>query len=110
MNDFPEQDWKVFKRVQVSAQFRYCESVLQQATGVLADKAKDPYERFAALAALMKEREKEFRQSLTAYSRSSALLELCIMDRLGLLAEEELGQLSNETRDRILRSRESRQQ
>ena len=102
MRDFPEHDWKVFKKLQVQAHFRYAQRALDEAGTILADQRKDPYERFDALAKLMREREEEFNQSLIDHRRSTAFFVTGMFYRLGLITDEELKQFTDQTRESLL--------
>jgi hypothetical protein len=106
MHEFPEHDWKVFKKLQVQAHFRYAQRALDEAGRILADQAKDPYERFDALAKLMREREEEFNGSLTDHRRSAAFYVTSIFYRLGLVTDQELEQFTDQTQQSVRQTRQ----
>ena len=99
----PESDWKSFRSLYKTVLERFCERVLTEVKRLSSDEAQTAHERYSAIYRLMRERDKILADIFDRMSRSSALLQLTLMNTYGLLAEDEMQQFSEETRRTIQR-------
>lgn len=99
----PESDWRQFKRVHAELLERFCARVLEEL--VAAAKAGDgaAFDRYDGVRALLKKRDKEFRNAFDDYRRSTAESQLFLMRSMGLLTDDDLEGFSEQTQMRIRR-------
>jgi hypothetical protein len=96
-NDFPEQDWKVFREIRSSALERFCKRILDEITRIAKDTSTGSHERYLLIFQLIQDRDADIAAGFNDFRRSTALRQLAIMDGLGVLSDEELARLSSET-------------
>ena len=108
MSSVPESDWKVFKELHRIGLERMCERVLKEARGVMEAEGKNSIERYWELNEFVRKQEKEIRQAFDDYRRSTAWIQILLIESKGLWTEEEIGRFSEETRGEIARTREFR--
>ena len=94
----PESDWRLFKPLSRIALDRFCARVLADIAAVSADASKTNHERYGAIYALIRDRDRELAQTFDGMSRSRALHQLALMARHGLVTAEELAPFSQSTR------------
>jgi hypothetical protein len=100
--DFPESDWKVFRRLDRIALERFCESALGQVMSIASDSSRSHHERYLELYKLVQSQDRELGAAFNDLKRSTALWKLARIYSLGLLTEEEFGELSEATRERVV--------
>jgi hypothetical protein len=110
MSSVPEGDWKVFKQLHRVALERICERVLKEARGVMEAEGKNSIERYWDLNEFVRKQEKEIRQAFDDYRRSTAWVQILLIESMGLWTEEEIGRFSEETPEQIARMRALRAQ
>jgi hypothetical protein len=98
----PESDWRRFRELRVKLLERYCSRVLQEVAAASQAPEGSAHERYLHVFGLVRERDRELADAFDAYRRSTAIMQLQIMRRMGLLTEEELGLFSEETRAQIV--------
>lgn len=92
-----ESDWKIFSNLQRVALERYCQRVLSQITAVANDEKRTYHERYQAIYGLIQKRDRELADAFDGPSRSTALIKLMLMRRLGLVTDQEFAGFSSET-------------
>lgn len=103
MNDrIKESDWKIFKELQPLALQRYCERVMEEVDQIISDTKRDSHERYIEMYKIVRDGDKKLAQMFDDFSRSKALFQLVMYYGDNLLNDEELAQLSEEIRERIL--------
>ena len=105
MSSVPEKDWKVFEELHSVALERMCERVLKEARGVMDAAEKNSTERYWDLNEFVRKQEKEIREAFDDCRRSTARLQILLIESKGLWTEEEIGRFSEETRGQIARMR-----
>lgn len=104
MRDIPERDWKILRELKPIALERYCRGVLEEVAalvGASADGGGGYHHRYLALFKLLRERDGDLGNAFNDLKRSTALLQLACMRRLGLLTDEEFARFTQETRERV---------
>ena len=102
MNEMPERDWKHLSReVKDRALDRYCRRVLDDVSRLVSDESCSSHERYLALFKLMRKRDEELGSCFNNLRRSSAIIQLTDMRRLGLVTDEEFAGFTEETRNRV---------
>lgn len=103
MNDrIKESDWKTFKVLRPLALQRYCERVMGDVDQIISDTKRDSHERYIEMYKIIRDGDKKLAQLFDGFSRSKALFQLVMYYSNDLLNDEELAQLSEETRERVL--------
>lgn len=80
---------------------RFCERVLHECEEVMVGRGLSAHDRYLKLYELMRERDRELAAAFDDHSRSKAVLQLIVMRRLGLIADEELHGFSSDTRHTV---------
>jgi hypothetical protein len=101
MRDFPEADWKVFKKLSPVALERFCGRVLGEVESTLAKPGESAHERYTRIYKLMRDRDKELSRAFDDFRRSTAFMQIGTMYSMGLITEEELMPFTPPTREGI---------
>jgi hypothetical protein len=94
----PEADWKVFRSLHPIWVDRFCKRVNGELVRALSDDGPDAYEQYLAAYKLMLKRDKEIADAFNDFRRSTALFQIAIIRKLGVITDEELGRFSESTR------------
>jgi hypothetical protein len=95
--DFPEKDWKLFRKVSKAALERFCERILSEIARISSDTSTSSHERYLLVYQLIHDRDAEIAEAFNDQRRSTAVCQLAVMHNLGLLSAEELARFSSET-------------
>jgi hypothetical protein len=98
MRTISEPDWKVFRKLQPVALERFCQRILAEIAQVAADGNKTNHERYLAVYRLIQRRDKQVAEAFNDLRRSTAYLQLAVIQSHGLLTEEEMARFSPEAR------------
>ena len=101
--NIPEADWRQFKRVFPVLMERFCQRVLDDLAKLLRVGGSTAHDQYLRIYVLIQERDKDLGDAFDDFRRSTAILQLLKMRRLGLLSEEELSEFSEETQTIIRR-------
>ncbi|NQU10395.1 peptide ABC transporter substrate-binding protein [bacterium] len=101
--NIPESDWRHFKRVHELLLERFCRQVLDDLADLLRAEEGTAHERYQRVYTLIKERDKDLADAFDDYRRSTAIMQLTLMRRMGLLGDEELSVFSDQTQAIIRR-------
>lgn len=94
----PEADWKVFRTLHPIWVDRFCKRVNAELLQALSDHSRDAYEQYFATYKLMQKRDKEIASAFDDFRRSTAIFQIAIIRKLGVITDEELGRFSESTR------------
>lgn len=97
----PESDWRQFKRVHEVLLERFCQRVLDDLAAVLRAKDGSAHAQYCRAYQLLKERDQELARAFDDFRRSSAVMQLLLMRRMGLLTDEELSAFSEQTQQTV---------
>jgi hypothetical protein len=100
-SQIPEADWRQFKRVREALLQRYCARVLQELAVAAAAKNGTPHQRYLVAFELLHNRNKDLARAFDDFRRSTAVMQLAIMRRMGLLADEDLSGFSTATQAQV---------
>ena len=106
--DLKESDYKVFRKLRVSALERYCERVLKDVERLVHNDKPTYRERYLDLWKLLRNRDKTIATAFDGPRHSQAFVQLVNIDAENLLTEDELNLFSDETRERIAALRQLR--
>ena len=95
----PETDWKLLRELHPIALERFCERVLAEIGGIVADERQRARERYAAVFKLVKRRDSELAVAFDDLRRTTAMLRLACIQSHGLWTDEELARFSSQTRE-----------
>ena len=93
-----EADWKVFRQLHEIALERFFERAVCELERLVSGKAASSRERFWDVAELVKKRRNEARKLFDDFRRSTALLQLALIDSRDLLTAQEMSRFSPEAR------------
>ncbi|MFO0950355.1 MAG: hypothetical protein U0835_04245 [Isosphaeraceae bacterium] len=99
--EFPEADWKVFRRLHSVALARYFEAALAEVKREVEDESVPSQQRFDRLLKLLKNHDREVARLFDDLRRSTAFLQLFQIVAKGLLTDEELAALTPATREAL---------
>jgi len=100
-SDLPESDWRHFKKVHSVLLERYCARVLADLDTEISATEGTAHERYLRVYKLIHQRDKDLARAFDDFRRSTAVMQLGIMRRMGLLADQELSVFSSETQVRV---------
>ena len=98
MSGIPEADWRVFRSLHPIWIERFCKRVNGELMRALSDESRDAYEQYLAAYKLMHKRDKEIADAFNDFRRSTAVIQIAIIRKLGVITDEELGRFSESTR------------
>ena len=101
-HNISEADWKVFRQIHQIAVERFSQQVLEEVQLIVSDASITAHERYGILYGLMGRRNKEMARAFDDFRRSTALEQLGLIKRLGVLTEEELSMFSPDAQ-RVIR-------
>jgi hypothetical protein len=101
IRDIREPDWKVFRKIRVTALDRFCQRVLDELCRIAADTSQSNHERYLAVYKLLHKQDKELANTFDNPRRSMALLQLTRMWSMELLTVEEFALFSSDARNAV---------
>jgi hypothetical protein len=102
MNDIPERDWQMLRKLKEVTLDRLCEEVLGEAAKITGDAQLTPHQRYLKLYQCIERRDKDIANAFNDHRRSTALVKIAQIHRRGLFKEEEFAGFSEETRKLVL--------
>ena len=99
--DFPESDWRHFKKVHSVLLERYCARVLADLIAESSASEGTAHKKYLRVYKLIDERNEDMARAFDDFRRSTAVMQLGIMRRMGLLTDEDLSIFSSETQVRV---------
>jgi hypothetical protein len=96
-----EKDWRIFRDLHPIWLDRFCESVNHELVAMLSDKNQSPHDRYIAVYKLIHKRDKELGTAFDDFRRSTALFQIAIIRKLGVITDEELGRFSAEVQSSL---------
>ena len=94
----PEADWRVFRNLHPIWIDRFCKRVNGELLRALSDDNHGAHEQYLAAYKLMHKRDKEIASAFNDFRRSTAIFQIAIIRKLGVITDEELGRFSESTR------------
>ncbi|HVG44749.1 MAG TPA: hypothetical protein VM890_08460 [Longimicrobium sp.] len=80
---------------------RYCARVLDECAAVIQDTSKTHHERYLRLFRTLDKRDDDLASAFNDFRRSTAIIQLAQIHRLGVVTDEELRRFSKETRELV---------
>ncbi|MBL9167466.1 MAG: hypothetical protein JNN07_06965 [Verrucomicrobiales bacterium] len=99
--DISERDWKVFREVHRHALERFSARILAEAQAEISRPESTSHERYLRLYRLFEERDHDIARAFNDLRRSTALMQLGILDVMGLVTPQELERFSPEVRESL---------
>ena len=93
----PEADWRVFRSLHPIWIDRFCKRVNGELLRALSDDSRDAYEQYLASYKLVQKRDKEIASAFDDFRRSTAIVQIAIIRKLGVITDEEFGRFSEST-------------
>jgi hypothetical protein len=101
LGSIPESDWRHFKRVHQVLLERFCERTLDDLRAMLRATEGSAHERYRRAYKLLEDRDEELARAFDDFRRSTAIMQLAIMRRMGLLSDDELSVFSEQTQQTV---------
>jgi hypothetical protein len=101
IRQFPESDWKIFRRLHQVALERFCCQVLEEIHQATANCQADYHERYLEVFRLIKDRDKNMARAFDDMKRSNAFFLLANLIGNQLLMDEEFREFSEETQGAV---------
>src|SRR5262249_49303045 len=99
--DIPERDWKAFRELHKVALERLCEKILAEARQKTEASGPSSHEKYLNLYKLIHKRDREIARAFNDFRRSTAIMQIGVINSMGLLTDEELQRFSPETQQVI---------
>jgi hypothetical protein len=96
---FPESGWKVFRQLRELALERFCQRVLGEAEQIFSDSTASFHDRYLRVYRLLQQRDRELGDAFDDPRRSTAMMQLAIINSRRLLEPEELMRFTTSTRE-----------
>jgi len=96
--EIKESDWKLLRQLHPVALERFSQRILSEIGIINADSAKSFHQRYLDIFEVIGSRDREMAQMFDDLRRSTALVQIALIQSGGLLAEEEFSRFSTETR------------
>src|SRR6266404_886688 len=97
LGHIPESDWRHFKRVHQVSLERFCQRTLDDLGAMLRARQGSAHEQYRRAYELLENRDEEMARAFDDFRRSTAVMQLAIMRRMGLLSDVELSVFSEQT-------------
>jgi hypothetical protein len=94
----PEADWRVFRSLRPIWLDRFCKRVNNELVRGLSDESRGAHERYLAAFKLIYKRDKQIGNAFNDFRRSTAIVQIAIIRKLGVITDPELGRFSEQTR------------
>ncbi len=99
--DFPESDWKVFKELRAVALERFCQRITDEVAAIASAAEGTAHERYLKIYTHIREADKQVARAFNDFSRSTAFIQIYIINSLNVWTEQEIGRFSQGIQDRI---------
>ena len=99
--NIPESDWRHFKRVHQVLLERFCQRTLDDLSDMLRAREGTAHEQYRRAYELLQDRDEALARAFDDFRRSTAILQLAIMRRMGILGDEELSVFSEQTQQTV---------
>ena len=101
LGNIPESDWRHFKRVHQVLLERFCQRTLDDLGAMLRAREGSAHEQYRRAYELLVDRDEELARAFDDFRRSTAVMQLAIMRRMGLLSDDELSVFSEQTQKTV---------
>lgn len=101
MNDFPEQDWRIFRDLSKVALDRFFSRIFDEVAKLVTDESRPPTDRYHKLYKLIQKRDREVADAFDNPRRSTALTQLLRLRGMKLITDEEFARFSELTQKRV---------
>jgi hypothetical protein len=105
MSSIPEKDWKYLRKLQPELLNKLCAKINMISIELLQSDKTD-HEKFLGVYDLINDRNTDVADCFNDWRRSNIWIKLVTIDRNGLLTDEQVNGLSEETQDLLQRSRD----
>ncbi len=106
VQSIPERDWKYMRKIQDDLLNCLCERINQQSMAILKEEGGSEHERFLKHYRHIQDSNRVVGDCFDDWKRSALLLRLAALQYHGLLTQEHIKQLSEETQEKLREFRE----
>jgi hypothetical protein len=100
-HNFPESDWKIFRRLREVALERFCKRILAETGRFLEDGPRSAHDRYLELFNWLGERNTDMADAFDNPRRSRMLWQLAAIHAEDLLEADEFAQFTPSTRETV---------
>jgi hypothetical protein len=104
VKDIRETDWKRLRELKPALLDRFCSRALSEIVKASSDSAMTPHERYLKVYGLIQDEDKELGRMFDDLKRSNAVRKLFLMQRAGLLTQDEWAGFSGEIKDAFVQN------
>ena len=101
MQDIPEQDWKIIRKLKDKLLQKACDNILAKLKSIIADKQSNSHKTYLDLWKTLKKEDQELGLMFDDVKRSTALFKLATWKSSGLITDIDFEQFSEETKNKI---------
>ena len=101
MKEIPEADWQALKKMKPKALNTACQRALDKIDRIIKTNNPNAHQSFLGVWDVIQDDNEIIGQSFDDMRRSNATLKMGAMLRFGLIGQEELETLTEETRERV---------
>jgi len=101
MNQIPEKDWRLLKKIKSDKLNLACERILSEIKHEMEIKGSENHKSYLSIWKIMSNADEEIVASFDNIKRSNAIIKLSLWKRSGLLTDQELSKFTADTRDTI---------
>jgi hypothetical protein len=96
VRQFPEADWKIWRALSKEALERFCETTLRDVSKFAAADGS-AHERYLKMYKLVERKDRELGEIFNDFRRSTAIMQIALGARRGVITRAELERFSEET-------------
>lgn len=106
MSDLKESDWKYLRNLQKTLLDRMCNRILDNIQAECNPEKREPdvHQQYCKVYNLVKNQDKMVADCFDDWSRSDAIFNILFLIKFQVITEEDIAQLSDEIRERIVKS------
>ena len=97
LRDFPESDWRIFRKLRKVALERFCERALNELRAMTVEVPSSHHQRYLEVFKLVDKRDDELARTFNDPRRSTALIQLRLIRAYGLITDDEMACFSADT-------------
>ncbi len=97
----PERDWKIIRALKESAVNTACERIFQKIEKLIRSRGTESHKYYLKLWKLLPEQDREISLMFDDFKRSNAVFKISVWKKNGIISDETLQELTEETQRRI---------
>jgi len=99
--EIPESDWRQFREVHKLLVERFSQKILDELARIIESGQGTAHDKYLHIYKLIEKRDRELGTAFNDFRRSTAIMQLIVMRRMGLLTDQDLLRFTAETQRTI---------